>query len=124
MAAEKSPAFQFYPKDFMTDSNVVAMTLAERGAYITLLCLCWMDGSVPVDHGALGRLCGVSVAAFGKLWPALAPCFAVVDGRLVQPRIERERQKQVEYRAMKASAGRKGGKASAEGKQDSSRHAA
>jgi hypothetical protein len=36
----KSPAFQFYPKDFLTDENVRVMSLQERGAYITLLCLC------------------------------------------------------------------------------------
>ena len=70
MSAEKSPAFQFYPKDFLTDSHVVAMTLAERGAYITLLCLCWLDRSLPVEMGALARLCGVSSAAFTRLWPA------------------------------------------------------
>src|SRR3990167_4401615 len=109
MAPEKSPAFQFYPKDFLTDSHVVAMTLSERGAYITLLCLCWLDRSVPVELHALARICRVSVAAFTKLWPALEPCFTVVDGRLVQGRIERERQKQDTYRSLKAAAGQKGG---------------
>ncbi len=121
MAAEQSPAFQFYPKDFMTDVHVVAMTLAERGAYITLLCLCWMERSLPVDLVALARLCGVSKGAFMRLWPALEPCFTILDGRLVQPRIERERRKQETYRAMKAEAGRKGGRPKAEAKQRLSR---
>ncbi len=124
MAKEKSPAFQFYPKDFLTDSHVVGMTLQERGAYITLLCLCWMDGSVPVDLAALARLCRVSTAAFTRFWPAIEPCFTLVSDRLVQPRIERERRKQVEFRAMKAAAGQKGGKATAESKQNGSTRAA
>ncbi len=121
MAAEKSPAFQFYPKDFMADAHVVAMTLPERGAYITLLCLCWMEGSLPVDMAALARRCKVSRGTFTRLWPALEPCFTFVDGRLVQPRIERERRKQIAWRAMKSAAGKQGGRPKAEGKQKQSR---
>ncbi len=111
MASEKAPAFQFYPKDFLTDGHVMPMTLAERGAYITLLCLCWLDGGVPSDMSALARRCHVSTAAFTKLWPALEPCFVPAYGEmLIQPRIERERKKQETYRSMKAEAGRLGGR--------------
>lgn len=123
----KAPAFQFYPKDFLSDSHVVAMRLPERGAYITLLCLCWLDGSIPSDLELLARRCQVSTTAFTRLWPALEPCFRVCStapSRLVQPRIERERQKQVTWREMKAKAGRKGGTAKAEGKQTPSRRLA
>lgn len=110
MANEKAPAFQFYPKDFLTDSHVVAMTLQELGAYITLLCLCWMEGSLPIDLAALARLCRVSPLTFERLWPALEPCFTIVNDRLVQPRIERERRKQETWRALKVEAGKKGGR--------------
>lgn len=104
------------------DGNVAAMTLAERGAYITLLCECWTEGSIAADVGALARRCHVSKVAFSRLWPALEPCFVPVYGdRLIQPRIERERQKQETYRAMKAAAGRQGGRPKAEVKQDESR---
>jgi uncharacterized protein YdaU (DUF1376 family) len=95
----------------MTDGHVMAMTLAERGAYITLLCLCWMDGGVPSDLSALARRCHVSTPVFTKLWPALEPCFVPMAGEmLIQPRIERERKKQETYRAIKAEAGRLGGR--------------
>lgn len=127
MAPEKSPAFQFYPADFMADSKVVAMNLQERGAYITLLCLCWMDGSLPASMTILARLCRVPTSVFTRLWPALEPCFASLghDGsRLVQPRIERERQKQEQYRAMKSAAGQQGGRPKAGEKQPRSRRQA
>lgn len=120
MAAEKAPAFQFYPKDFLTDSHVVAMTLQELGAYVRLLCICWLDRSLPAEPACLARLCRVSPACFARLWPALKPCFAELDGRLVQPRMERERAKQESYRAMKAAAGKNGGRPKAEPKQDES----
>jgi len=121
MACEKAPAFQFYPKDFLTDVNVASMTLHELGAYTKLLCLCWLEGSLPAEVDALARLCRVSPTCFGRLWPALAPCFTVVNGRLIQGRLERERQKQEAYRALKVEAGRKGGRPKAEGKQRLSR---
>ncbi len=127
MAAEKAPAFQFYPRDFLIDGKVAAMTLAERGAYITLLCLCWTEGSLPSGMSALARLCKVSQAAFTRLWPALEPCFRGAGGdgsRIVQPRIERERQKQETYRTLKATAGREGGKAKAASQQRPSRRLA
>ena len=56
-AVNKSPAFQFYPKDFISDLNVQMMTMEERGVYITLLCSAWIEGQVPDDIIILKRLC-------------------------------------------------------------------
>lgn len=106
MTVEKAPSFQFYPKDFLADIHVAAMTLAERGAYITLLCLCWREGSLPGEQATLARLCRVTPAVLTRLWPALEPCFKVVDGRLIQPRLERERVKQEAYRTQQSLAGK------------------
>lgn len=99
MAAEKCPAFQFYPKDFLMDGNVATMSLAERGAYITLLCHCWLECSIPSEPALLARLVGVGPRPFAVLWPAIAPCFKRRDdGRLVHLRLDREREKQAEFR--------------------------
>ena len=76
----KSPAFQFYPKDFLTDEKVRVMSLQERGAYITLMCLCWTEGTIPSDLLRLARLCEVPVRVFRHLWPALEPCFQGARG--------------------------------------------
>ena len=105
----KSPAFQFYPKDFITDSNVIVMTMAERGAYITLICLCWLEGSLPSDLARLSRLCGSTPVVFGKMWPAIEPCFRPAkrgSDRLIHPRLERERQKQAEFREEQSRKGK------------------
>lgn len=108
----KSPAFQFYPADFLSDVNVVAMSLQERGAYITLLCFCWIQGSLPQDVGRLARLCGVPFPQFRKLWPALEPCFrpAELTDRLRHPRLDREREKQSAYRLQQSERGKLGGR--------------
>lgn len=109
--SSKSPAFQFYPADFLSDVNVVAMSLQERGAYITLLCFCWIQGSLPQDVGRLARLCGVPFSSFRKIWPALEPCFrdAELTDRLTHPRLDRERQKQAEYRHIQSLKGKASG---------------
>lgn len=109
MAAERAPAFQFYPKDFLADANVSAMSLVEVGAYIRLLSLCWLEGSLPTDHARLARMLGVSVGAFRKLWPAVSLCFREQDGRYIQPRLDRERRKQVEFRGRQSERGKRSG---------------
>lgn len=105
MAASKSsakaPAFQFYTKDFIADSNQMAMSLHEAGAYIRLMCRCWDDGSIPDDADRLARIIGASVGQMRKVWPAIRHCFREQprdSGRMVHPRLERERLKQAEYR--------------------------
>jgi uncharacterized protein YdaU (DUF1376 family) len=108
----KSPAFQFYPNDFLSDPNVIAMSLPERGAYITLICLCWQN-PLPDDVDRLARLCGVQASAFRKLWPALSRCFrpdAETPGVLIHPRLERERAKQDVYRRRQSDNGKNGGR--------------
>jgi uncharacterized protein YdaU (DUF1376 family) len=52
-----SPAFQFYPADYLADANVQMMTLEEEGAYIRLLSYCWRESTIPADNASLSRLC-------------------------------------------------------------------
>ena len=107
----KSPAFQFYPKEFLSSSKVIAMSATERGAYITLLSVQWLDGSLPNDLPALARLAGVAVRPFIRMWPHnLGRCFTLKNGRFMNERLERERKKQAEYRARQAEHGAKGGR--------------
>jgi len=106
MAAEKSPAFQFYPKDFLSDPNVIAMRMAERGAYITLLCLCWTEQVLPADPDELARLCKIPRSLFMGMWPNLSRCFEIENGILRQPRLEREREKQHIYKQLQSLKGK------------------
>ena len=99
MATEKAPAFQFYPKDFLSDDNVMAMSLTERGAYITLMSVCWLQGSLAGDTSSLSRILKISPDRTGRLKPYLERCFLLGDdGRWRHPRLEKERQKQATYR--------------------------
>ncbi len=106
----KSPAFQFYPDTFLSDANVILMSMAERGVYITLICVCWQQGRIPTDTATLAKLCNLSHAAFTKLWPAVQRCFIVTSkgDALAHPRLDRERRKQAEYKREKSDAGKAG----------------
>lgn len=109
MAQEKAPAFQFYPKEFLTDGNVAGMSLQERGAYITLICLCWQEGTLPVERSRLANMVGLEPRFFTKLWVHIKPCFReIAGGRLVHPRLEKEREKQAEYRRRQSDKGKLG----------------
>jgi 5-methylcytosine-specific restriction endonuclease McrA len=111
MAREKNPAFQFYPKDWLTDDKVQAMSLSERGLYITLLCHAWLHGSIPDTELVLSRITNVRRDLFKRLWKGqLKSCFITSSvGRLINPRLERERAKQAFFRELRAAAGRRSG---------------
>jgi uncharacterized protein YdaU (DUF1376 family) len=113
MARVRVPAFQFYPKDFLSDEKQVAMSLPEVGAYIRLICVCWNEGSLPADLRKLAKLCGATPSAMKKMWPAIGVCFRPHPtelGRIVHPRLERERGIQANFREKQAGNGRKGGR--------------
>jgi uncharacterized protein YdaU (DUF1376 family) len=104
----KSPAFQFYPQDYIASPRVAEMTLEEEGAYIRLLCYCWTAGSIPSDPERCARLvgkgCSISVATNVQRTFNESP---TDPQRLVHERIEKERQKQAIRRNQTSSAGKK-----------------
>lgn len=105
------PAFLFYPSDFISDENVGLMTNQEIGCYIKLLCYCWREGSIPDDISKIARLCGEKKDVMAQLWLAISPCFNAQEneqGRLVNSRLIKERNKQVERRKERSESGRKG----------------
>jgi hypothetical protein len=113
MAKETSPAFQFYPRDFLSDENVAMMTYPELGMYWKLCCHCWLEGSIPGDLGGIARLLRIQPADLESAWGIIGKCFAVsrkLEGRLIQPRLERERDKQKYFRKLKSEQGKEGAK--------------
>lgn len=102
MATSKSthpPAFQFYTADFLSSPKVIAMSMTERGIYITLLAVCWQDSGLPTDMAALARLVGMKTKQFERLWPHnLGRCFVERGGKFINLRLESERKKQREFR--------------------------
>ena len=82
----KSAAFQFYPKDWLSDADVVCMTFAQKGAYITLLCYCRMEGQLPNNDDYIRKLLG-NVRNWKTLWSGIKHKFEVEGDFLVHPRL-------------------------------------
>ena len=107
----KSPAFQFYPADYLSDEKVILMTAEEEGCYWRLVAYCWHQGSIPADQDLLCRMVKNTLNQPSSL---VRSCFVEMSNqpsRLVHKRLEIERQKQEAWRTKSAEAGRKSGKA-------------
>jgi uncharacterized protein YdaU (DUF1376 family) len=102
----KRPSFQFYPSDWLSDPNVIAMTDRERGAYIQILATMWVteDCSLRSDLEYLARLSGSDQEVIGFI----SHCF-VDDGKVWRhKRLDYERNKQSKYFKTCSDAGKKG----------------
>lgn len=106
----KSPAFQFYPADFLSDPNQIVMTAEEAGIYIRLMAHAWKH-PLQNDMARLAKLAGVSIEVMSAAWIALSTCFEQrVSGEWIHPRLERERRKQRLHSKKQTENGLKGGR--------------
>lgn len=106
-----SPAFQFYPADYLSDANVDMMTLAEQGAYMRLLCHAWKStvvGRLPNEPETLALL-----SRAGKDWSSMAPAIlrafkTTEDGKMIySKRLIEEWKKQQAFRQQRVMAGKR-----------------
>jgi uncharacterized protein YdaU (DUF1376 family) len=101
----KAPAFQLYANDFLAGTQ--NLTDAEVGLYLRLLLVQWNIGSLPNDDEEL--LCyGRPDKQPTRLDRVKAKFSPGEDGQLRNQRLERERQKQAEFREKRSMAGRLG----------------
>lgn len=107
----KAPAYQRYPKDYMSDGNVLRMNFEERGIFDWLLDSCWLEDGIPADVAEIARICGLPVRKMAKAWTRISCCFVAhprKPGWLTSPRLEKERASQAEHREARSEAGKKG----------------
>ncbi|HTB63328.1 MAG TPA: DUF1376 domain-containing protein [Opitutales bacterium] len=95
----KPPAFQFYVDDFL--GGTIDMSAQEVGAYIRLLCYEWGRESIPDDRKTCDRIAGCKVT---DLVLSKFP-----GGK--NPRLEKVRDEQNEFRQAMTSRGRSGAEA-------------
>ena len=109
-----TPAFQFYPAEFLASAKVDRMSMTERRIYITLLCRCWLDNGLPIDLDELADYARMKPEKFRRLWTdprcRIPQCFHERAGKLHHSRLDDERKKQAEYRRRQADNGSKGGR--------------
>lgn len=94
---QKSPAYQWYPKDILSSKRVSMMTLQEEGAYRRALDYCWLHGDLPADVKALAKLIGKNCPV--RVAQVVRSMFLVEGGALRHDRLDAERAKQKEFGA-------------------------
>jgi len=105
----KSPAFQFYPADYLSDRKVIVMTPYQRGLYIHLLCIDWLEDGFPEKDAQ--KLSGCSPDQWEQDGLSVVEgCFKkhpTKEGFLTNERLCEERKKQAEWRKKSTLGGRK-----------------
>lgn len=97
--AEKSPAFQFYVKDWLGSQRVRLLTPEQRGCYMDLMAHCWDGPGLPDDVSELEVLSGYKGDNFdNRIWQKVSQFFYKgEDGKLHIERLDKERLKQKKF---------------------------
>lgn len=111
----KSPAFQFYPDDFMGGKPGL-MNPDETHVYIWLLCLDWNQKGFTFCAKSLAKWCRIPRGKFVKSWATVRECFELgEDGRYYNKRLAAERLKQEAWREKSRRGGLHSGETRAKG---------
>ena len=97
---DRPPAFQFYPREYLSSQAVAAMHPTARGGYVHLLCHAWLSdrpGILPNDEKLLASLSGL-----GERWPehrdSIARAWCITDAHWMQTRLVKTRREQKKFR--------------------------
>lgn len=95
---------RFYVADHLADT--MHLSTAEHGAYMLLLWHSWRTGPLPDNGVALARIARCTPKEWQAIAPAVLPFFTLTTDGLVQPRLERERQRKDDGITQRKAAGR------------------
>ena len=106
---QKSPSYQWYPKDAISSARIAVMTLEQEGAYRRALDYCWLTGSLPADLDLLARIIGKGCTTETAMVVRSMFTRDSSDRRLlIHDRLDAERSKQKAWREKSAAGGRRG----------------
>lgn len=93
---EKSPAYQWYPKDILTDKKVMRMTLEQEAVYRRLLDYCWLENGLDNDVHLLASYSKLNgqIEKFKSIWKVVKKCFYLDKKKWKNWRQNEERKKQ------------------------------
>lgn len=86
------------------------MDYEQQGVFSFLLDQQWLNGSIPADLDEIRAILHLDHERFERVWKRVAPCFELVEGRLVNPRLAREREKRDAYCDSRSENGKQGGR--------------
>lgn len=100
------PAFQLYAADFYMDT--ISWSNEDVGAYLRLLLSEWINGPLDFNAKKLAKTCQISAKRWPKRWQIIGQKFTLNDdGKLINERLEKEREKQHLWREKSSLGGKK-----------------
>lgn len=107
----RAPAFQFYAKDHI--ATLAALTKEEGGAWAILVCHCWWEGPLTMDHAT--RLIGE------KLLQSISFLLRIRHNKVTFDWMEDARAKQAAVSHVRSVAGELGGRGNRRGRRRKSK---
>lgn len=106
------PFMQLYVSDFVGDT--LLLSTEHIGAYLLLLIALWnADGTLPDDEKKLARCARLTIKKWRTASAELSPFFIIENGTWSHGRLTKELQKSARQSELRASAGARGGAATA-----------
>lgn len=103
MVKKPSPAFQWYPADFLRDTAL--MSPAESGMYAKALCHLWSHENLPVSPERLCRVLGTSPDEVRQCWSAIEKLMVINGEVFTSESIDTARQRQDDFREIQSRKG-------------------
>lgn len=98
------PMMPWFPNDFR--ASTAGWTFDEKALYRELLDIEWDHGSIPADLNRIMLLAGLSSDRFEAAWPMVSTKFVEKDGRLINERCEKHRERARELQQQRSKAGK------------------
>lgn len=110
MKSQKSPAFQFYAKQWLGDDAVILMDWDVRGMHIHLMAISWQQnpqGTLPNDEEILKKFLSYPKDWDKRVKKQLLRAWEEKGERLVQKALLKEAKKQKEFRRLQSDKAKK-----------------
>ena len=97
MSDNRRPYFKFFPRDWLSDEKVRALSFFSRGVYMEILALIWKSSScsLPADFDRLSRIIGLPKNEFEKAWEEIQfpgqEMLRVTRGKVYSTRLKNEK---------------------------------
>ncbi len=93
---ERHPLLPF--DAFAWSCDTCALSLEAQGAYLRLLAWSWINGPLPLDKRARGKILGVHGHVARRLWETLSCYFLETKDGFINKRLERDRAHPIKNR--------------------------
>jgi hypothetical protein len=105
------PWFKVVAADLLASEQFCLWSMEERGAYLTLMCMAWKEGSIPSSYSDLAKLVRLDASDMNRLLSGIRSRFnphPTDPSRLIAPELDAQRDANKVLSDKRAKAGKAG----------------